>query len=328
MMRHLRWTFCLVCIPLISFSQIVINNFDGAVSEGTANWTLIERAPSTIEIRDDSTDAHEGAAALRASVFIGALNQWGSFAQVGYQVPEGEPPMDWTGSDSLSVWIKVHTPPNLPENVVLRAHLVDQPGPDANKEEYIYENTTVIDFSNGWVELVIPLVERHTDGSVLPNDEGFVLFPKSWGSGTYNNEVLELDQLVRYSFVLVTTGWNASGPLPEETIDVSFDAFARSGNGTKVQETAASNHRFLLSANYPNPFNPSTDISFQIPETGRVRLSVFNLTGQKVATLADEVMSVGVHHARFEAGDLPSGVYFYRLETGSQLSTRKMILLP
>ncbi|MBI3195409.1 MAG: T9SS type A sorting domain-containing protein [Ignavibacteriae bacterium] len=70
---------------------------------------------------------------------------------------------------------------------------------------------------------------------------------------------------------------------------------------------------YLLKQNHPNPFNPTTTINYQLSEDIHVNLKIFNTLGQEVATLVDEVQSAGYKTARFEAGSLPSGVYFYRL---------------
>ena len=82
-----------------------------------------------------------------------------------------------------------------------------------------------------------------------------------------------------------------------------------------------------LAQNYPNPFNPSTFIRWAQPQTGQVRLSVYNMLGQEVATLADEVRPAGTHEIRLDALDWTSGVYVYVLEAGEQTLTQKMILL-
>lgn len=325
-MRHGDRILGAFFLPMMAWAQIVVNPFDGAVRENTINWTLVERAPSRIRIWDDSTDVHEGQGALRASVVIGAINAWGSFAQIGYEVPSGEAPMNWMESDSLFVWLKVHRPPSLPENFVFRMHLVDQPSPTDKKEEYIYENSTILDQAQGWVRLAIPLTERETDGSVLPNDEGFVLFPKTWGGGSYNNEVLDLDHLVRYSFVLVTSGWNASGPLPADSIEISFDALMRSGE-TSVKETVRNQRSFQLLSNYPNPFNNRTEIVFTLPTTERVSLSILDAMGKEIVHLIDQKFNPGIHVIPFEANDISSGVYFACLKTSREMWVRKMVLL-
>ncbi|HEY9186928.1 MAG TPA: T9SS type A sorting domain-containing protein [Ignavibacteria bacterium] len=84
--------------------------------------------------------------------------------------------------------------------------------------------------------------------------------------------------------------------------------------------------KFELSQNYPNPFNPSTKIKFYIPEKSHAKLTIYNLLGEKIITLLDNDLSVGEYELNFEAKNLPSGVYFYRLETPKQTITKKMIL--
>jgi hypothetical protein len=84
---------------------------------------------------------------------------------------------------------------------------------------------------------------------------------------------------------------------------------------------------FMLSQNYPNPFNPSTTIDFHIMEPGQVTLTIYNALGKEVAVAADDYYSAGSHSVYFNASDLPSGVYFYRIETGSFAETKKMTLL-
>jgi hypothetical protein len=84
---------------------------------------------------------------------------------------------------------------------------------------------------------------------------------------------------------------------------------------------------YVLEQNYPNPFNPSTTIRFAVPEAGRVRLSVYSVLGQEVATLLDGPVSAGWHTASFAGTGLPSGVYFYRLETDSRQLSQKMLLV-
>ena len=83
--------------------------------------------------------------------------------------------------------------------------------------------------------------------------------------------------------------------------------------------------RFLK--NYPNPFNPTTEISYSVPKNGYVTLKVFDLIGREVATLYDGVQSAGNHIATFNAGKFSSGVYFYRLQSGGNSITKKLILM-
>jgi hypothetical protein len=84
---------------------------------------------------------------------------------------------------------------------------------------------------------------------------------------------------------------------------------------------------FALSQNYPNPFNPNTTISFTIPVSERVQLSVYNVLGQRVATLVNDVMPAGTHSVNFNAANLASGVYIYQIQTGSYVNSRTMMLI-
>ncbi len=92
-------------------------------------------------------------------------------------------------------------------------------------------------------------------------------------------------------------------------------------------ETQATN--FRLFQNYPNPFNPSTEIRFNIPQDSNVKLELFNTLGEKVATLINKEMSAGSHNYQLSISNyqLPSGIYFYKLQSGSFISSKKMLLL-
>ncbi|HTO92921.1 MAG TPA: T9SS type A sorting domain-containing protein, partial [Bacteroidota bacterium] len=85
--------------------------------------------------------------------------------------------------------------------------------------------------------------------------------------------------------------------------------------------------KFALEQNYPNPFNPSTEIAFTIPKASQVELNVYNVLGQQVATLVNGPMAAGSHAVTFNAANLASGVYFYRLQAGSLATTQKMLLM-
>jgi hypothetical protein len=84
---------------------------------------------------------------------------------------------------------------------------------------------------------------------------------------------------------------------------------------------------FKLEQNYPNPFNPSTTISWQLQVDAFVSLKVYDVLGNEVASLVNEEKPAGIYEVEFDASTLSSGTYFYRLEAGSFVQTRKMILL-
>ncbi len=84
---------------------------------------------------------------------------------------------------------------------------------------------------------------------------------------------------------------------------------------------------YSLSQNYPNPFNPTTKIEYRIPERSNVELKVYDVLGNEVASLVNEEQSAGNYRADFIGTDLTSGIYFYKLQAGTFVETKKMILL-
>jgi hypothetical protein len=85
--------------------------------------------------------------------------------------------------------------------------------------------------------------------------------------------------------------------------------------------------RVELLQNYPNPFNPMTTISFMLDRSARVKLSVYDVLGAEVATLVLAELPAGAHSFRWDASNKPSGVYFCRLEAGSFVETKKLVLV-
>ncbi len=86
-------------------------------------------------------------------------------------------------------------------------------------------------------------------------------------------------------------------------------------------------NKFVLEQNYPNPFNPSTVIRYQTAEKSNVTLTVYNSIGRKISTLLNEVKPKGTFTIEFDGNNLPSGIYFFRLQAGTFTDTKKMVLL-
>jgi hypothetical protein len=84
---------------------------------------------------------------------------------------------------------------------------------------------------------------------------------------------------------------------------------------------------YSLSQNYPNPFNPVTTIEYTLPKDSYVSLVVYNVIGQRVATLVDEVKPAGYYAVKFDGTSMASGLYFYRLEAGKQTFLKKLLLV-
>ena len=102
----------------------------------------------------------------------------------------------------------------------------------------------------------------------------------------------------------------------------SFDDIVETDCLSSVEPVA-----FNLSNNYPNPFNPTTTIDFDLAEPGQVSLSVFDMAGHQVATLVDGNLPAGSHSVTFDGSDLSSGIYFYMMQAGNFTDTHKMVLV-
>jgi len=98
---------------------------------------------------------------------------------------------------------------------------------------------------------------------------------------------------------------------------------------TGVEEHTGSGipQNFALQQNFPNPFNPTTVISYELPVTSSVKLIVYDMLGREVAVLVNEQMLAGTHTAMWDAQGMPSGVYFYRITAGNYVSTHKMLMI-
>jgi len=84
---------------------------------------------------------------------------------------------------------------------------------------------------------------------------------------------------------------------------------------------------FSLSQNYPNPFNPSTTINYSIPVISFVTIIVYDVLGNEIATLVNEEQPAGIYEVELDATSLPSGIYFYSIQAGSFVETKKMVLM-
>ena len=123
------------------------------------------------------------------------------------------------------------------------------------------------------------------------------------------------------SFTMPTLTWKAEDLDWETPPDYNTPT-------TSSEEEVEIVDQYALNQNYPNPFNPTTNISFSLKDAAPVKLTVYNLLGQEVATLiSGKVMNAGTHTVAFNASSMSSGVYIYRLEAGSFVSNKRMTLI-
>ena len=106
---------------------------------------------------------------------------------------------------------------------------------------------------------------------------------------------------------------------------IDFDGSFEYSNEIKVEVSLI--NKFVLEQNFPNPFNPSTTIKYQIPKDGIVTLKIFDILGKEVKTLVNEMKVTGGHEIIFDAGELASGFYIYRIQVNNYIAAKKMMLL-
>ena len=147
-------------------------------------------------------------------------------------------------------------------------------------------------------------------------DDGLILLPESPAIDAGTNEGISLPDRDLLGNPRISGSTVDTGPY-------EFDPSAVSTGYDRETEQAEG---FVLAQNYPNPFNPTTQISITLPESGHVRLAVFDMLGHEVRLVLDRSMSPGTHEVTFGANDLPSGVYTYVMSSGAQLLQRKMVL--
>jgi T5SS/PEP-CTERM-associated repeat protein len=156
-------------------------------------------------------------------------------------------------------------------------------------------------------------------------------------AGTLDITVLkDFEPQVGQSFVILTAE-NITGTFDEiiTNRDLGVDVIYNPASVliTVTSPVSVDEHIYLLPTeyslhqNYPNPFNPSTTIRYDIPVESHVLLEVYNLLGQRVAVLVDELREAGYHTVQFDAGNLSSGMYLYRIRAGEYMEVRKFMLL-
>jgi len=156
------------------------------------------------------------------------------------------------------------------------------------------------------------------------NNKGFDVQRKingTWESVGFVNGKGTSAKATDYSYTDKVT---KSGNYNYRLKQVDFDGTANYSNEIEVLVQPS---EFQLSQNYPNPFNPTTTIDFTVANKGLVKISVFNVAGEEVATIMNEEKESGYYTIQFNASKLSSGVYFYRMASGSFITTKKLVIL-
>ena len=255
-------------------------------------------------------------------------NGGASALSVGFGGPSGfiggfgrTNPIDLTSVDHFNFWIN----PAPDQAYTLEINLQDDdngddtiPNPSGDDDEYQFncvvgpEGPCAMS-GGGWQLVEIPFTDFFDDNSFHTGGNAtFDPTPTSEGGN---------GQLVNVVIAIIGTGTDVN-------FVTDYWVFSQGALSTDIED-ASIPVSFTLLQNYPNPFNPSTTITFSMLQAETVTLSVFNLLGQRVSILIDDVqMQPGEHSLSFDANDLPTGVYIYRLTAGSSfVQSRRMTLV-
>jgi len=210
-------------------------------------------------------------------------------------------------------------------------------GERAGEERIQAIDSRPVDFS-GEIELPLAL-NVYNFGGEFELSADLINVPEDWSLTLTDHETGETTDLRESAY---TFTYNSSAQkvvavenkLPEtftmsvnETVE-RFTLTVEAGEAVNIDEPGTGlPQRVALNQNYPNPFNPSTVISYDLPEASDVTIQVYDMTGRQVATLVNSRMEAGTHEVTFNAGNLASGVYIYRLQAGEHMLTRKLTLI-
>jgi hypothetical protein len=151
-----------------------------------------------------------------------------------------------------------------------------------------------------------------------------------WGTyepGIMVNARTMRDGLISKNYDIIWNEWHEghSWGSWRAHLDIALEYFFPKTVPVVFEDNVPTN--YSLSQNYPNPFNPSTKIKYSIPQTSNVVIKIFDILGNEIETLVKEEKPVGSYEIDFDASSLSSGIYFYRLQAGDFIETKKMVLM-
>lgn len=201
----------------------------------------------------------------------------------------------------------------------------------------IFTTTIPVELTSFTATLNAGRVELHWKTSTETNFKGFFVERRignsDWKDIGYIEGHGSTTEPQEYSYTDDLRNLEYRGKIFYRLRQVDFDGTYEYSDVVEIDWSGIITDRFELTQNYPNPFNPSTTFAFAIPENCNVTLDIYNLVGEKVANVVNETLDVGYHEFAWSANNLPSGVYFYKIEAKStdgsnDYSTlKKMIIL-
>ncbi len=285
------------------FEDNLIYNYQ-TVAQDSANW--LRKHYAMVQIREINADglAEAGIASNADRIVSYKNNVYGWDKRVKdfwieyelYHVP-------WMGpiTDSLFGFY---------DNFIDENNIEADPGFDATL------TTAVLDKQLAWNAIYRTTKTGYADRIYAPDGK---MFDLAW----------PLPEVLTYTNTALQT--HAGGGFPVGDLNwwpgkkAEWEAWRLTGVEKENRETIPS--EYTLSQNYPNPFNPTTEMNFSIPVSGNTTLAIYNVLGQKVATLVNAELSAGSYKYQFDASNLSSGIYFYKLQSNNYSAIKKMMLL-
>jgi hypothetical protein len=220
------------------------------------------------------------------------------------------------GTTAEPDWIEIYNP--LSSQIDISGYKIyDNGGQSGSKPKKLFPAGTILP-AKGFYVIVVDLTGDPSDFGLGSGGD------KAWledASGTL------LDSIVIPAITDTATSY---GRLPDgsDNWQILNPRTRGSSNGaTDVNDEFGSTFTYVLNQNFPNPFNPSTTISYKIAQPGFVNLKVYNILGKEVASLVSEIQSAGSYKVEFEGKNLSSGIYLYQLSAGSFRETKKFTLM-
>jgi photosystem II stability/assembly factor-like uncharacterized protein len=218
---------------------------------------------------------------------------------------------------------------------------------DINQGTAVGEAGTILKTTDGgehWISLASSVTAYLYDVScidsvnaIIVGESGTILKTSNGGSSWIQQSSGTTNWLYAVNFIGGNTGWSVGkNGMILKTTDGGINWIQQSIGTTGIEEEKNKLPvQFVLDQNYPNPFNPSTSIRYTISsviasetkQSQLVTLKVFDILGNEVATLVNEEKPAGSYEVKFNAAELSSGIYFYKLQAGSLVETKKMILM-